>query len=58
MDGSSMPQETSVSPTAGLARHLIAMGGAPPPPEALAVAKQGLLGGPAPMTGEPARRPS
>ena len=43
MDGSSTPQEAALSPTAGLARHLIAMRLAAPPPEAVTVAKQCLL---------------
>ena len=43
MDGSSTPQDAALSPTLGLARHLIAMRAAPPPPEAVTVAKQCLL---------------
>jgi 2-methylcitrate dehydratase PrpD len=43
MDGSSTLKGAALSPTAGLARHLIAMRAAPPPPEAVTVAKQCLL---------------
>ena len=43
MDGSTPPHEAAASPTAQLARHLIAMRGAPPAPEAVTVAKQCLL---------------
>jgi 2-methylcitrate dehydratase PrpD len=43
MDGSTSAQGAGISTTARLARRLIAMRAAPPPPEAVTVAKQCLL---------------
>jgi 2-methylcitrate dehydratase PrpD len=43
MDGSTPAHQAAASPTTRLARRLIAMRGAPPPPEAMIVAKQCLL---------------